>query len=75
MTPEEKAVINAAITWRNDLDYGFTRIVGSPVDTLLHAVNRLTWQCDKCNYDRHTCPGCGTNISHGDGCCAECERL
>lgn len=20
--------------------------------------------CDRCNYDRHTCPGCGDNLTH-----------
>ena len=25
------------------------------------------WEvCDRCNYDRHICPGCGDNLRHDD---------
>ena len=43
MTSEEKAVIQAAIAWRDGLDpIRFMRIVGDPSDVLLNAVNALT---------------------------------
>lgn len=33
-------------------------------------------RCDKCNYDMHTCPGCGTPVRHySSGVCSECEKL
>ena len=28
--------------------------------------------CDRCNYDRHQCPGCGVPLSHFVGACSEC---
>ncbi len=27
---------------------------------------RLFQICDRCNYDRHYCPGCGGSLDHGD---------
>jgi len=75
MTPEEKAVVQAAIAWRNSLDSrSHVRIVDSPEDRLLNATSALVYACDDCNYDRNTCPGCGENIGHGDGCCTECRE-
>lgn len=29
--------------------------------------------CDRCNYDRHRCPGCGTPVRHGTVVCVECN--
>ena len=29
--------------------------------------------CDRCNYDRHDCPGCGIPVPHGKDCCRRCE--
>ena len=28
--------------------------------------------CEACNYDRHTCPGCGEWLYHGKGVCGPC---
>lgn len=30
--------------------------------------------CARCDYDDHTCPGCGEPLRHGVGACAECKR-
>lgn len=30
------------------------------------------WACDRCNYDRHNCPGCGIEVEHGEVACNEC---
>jgi hypothetical protein len=30
--------------------------------------------CDHCNYDRHSCPGCGADLKHGIEMCADCHR-
>lgn len=30
--------------------------------------------CERCNYDRHICPGCGDNLPHGIKVCAVCEE-
>ena len=29
--------------------------------------------CDRCNYDAHLCPGCGTDLSHGVNVCDDCR--
>jgi hypothetical protein len=29
--------------------------------------------CDRCNYDRHNCPGCGITVPHGKDACRACE--
>lgn len=29
--------------------------------------------CDRCNYDRHLCGGCGASLRHGEYTCKECE--
>lgn len=29
--------------------------------------------CERCNYDTHTCPGCGDNLRHGVEVCVDCE--
>jgi hypothetical protein len=35
--------------------------------------NERPWQtCDRCNYDRHICPGCGDNLRHGEEACTDC---
>jgi hypothetical protein len=31
--------------------------------------------CDRCNYDRHNCPGCGENLPHGTEVCDESMKL
>lgn len=30
--------------------------------------------CDRCNYDLHTCPGCGENLPHGIDVCDVCRE-
>lgn len=33
------------------------------------------WKCcDRCNYDVHTCGGCGEPLQHGQSACETCER-
>lgn len=29
--------------------------------------------CDRCNYDLHTCPGCGVPLPHGTEVCVGCD--
>jgi hypothetical protein len=29
--------------------------------------------CDRCNYDKHDCPGCGIGVPHGKDVCRRCE--
>jgi hypothetical protein len=74
MTPEERAVINAAITWRNELGLrGIFSSVG-PDGPLHAAVDALIYSCPQCNTETHICPGCGENVGHGEGACDRCER-
>jgi hypothetical protein len=66
MTPEEKAVIDAAIEWAS----------GAPIlntlSTALHdAVNQLIVSCPQRNAGGHTCPGDGNSISHTATDCGE----
>lgn len=32
----------------------------------------LAYVCERCNYDTHTCLGCGANLSHSVEVCKEC---
>jgi hypothetical protein len=32
-------------------------------------------RCDRCNYDTHTCPGCGGGLQHGVAVCSPCSHL
>jgi hypothetical protein len=66
VTPEEKAVIQAAIK-----AYGSRWVAPGDVGKLREAVSALVYSCNECNYDRHTCPGCGEPIGHGDGDCGK----
>jgi len=69
MTPQERAVINAAIEWR--------RAIPGRRTALTVDLEALIWQlivsCAACNYERHICPGCGANIGHGETACAACS--
>jgi hypothetical protein len=66
----EAAVINAAIDELHNRDLAVPSLA-----PLLAAVQQLVWTCDECNYDRHTCPGCGASVPHmGSGVCAECTE-
>lgn len=29
--------------------------------------------CDRCNFDTHTCPGCGEWLNHGTLVCGRCS--
>lgn len=73
MTRNEKAVIQAAIKWRNQPRN--TPACAIAQYELKAAVDELIWTCDECNYDRHLCPGCGANLQHGDSTCEECAKL
>jgi hypothetical protein len=33
------------------------------------------WCCQRCNYDQHHCPGCGTVGDHKNTICPECAKL
>ena len=33
------------------------------------------WDCNDCNYDLHTCGGCGEYVGHGKYACEECKKL
>lgn len=67
MTPQEKAIVQAAITWRLEIPGNRTR---STV-----ALEQATWElittCSRCNCGGHTCPGDGKSIGHGDTDCGE----
>lgn len=67
MTPEEKAVIQAAIEWR-------TAIPGHDIHQVL-ALQEATWSlitsCPQCNQGGHTCPGDGNSIAHGEADCGQ----
>lgn len=66
MTPEEKAVIQAAIA----LVYG-TPESQSDSALLLAAVDALIFACPQCNQGGHTCPGDGESVAHGETDCGK----
>lgn len=69
MIPEEKAVIEAAIT-----AHQIGREPSVAESTILRqAVHALIFACPECNTDRHTCPGCGDNIGHTETACTVCS--
>lgn len=38
-------------------------------------MSRPAWRdCDRCNYDMHTCPGCGASLAHGIEECDACKE-
>ncbi len=68
MTPEEKAVVQAAIA---------ANPIGRPPTTaqlnvLRDATHRLILTCSQCNTASHACPGCGADVQHGDVACPIC---
>lgn len=71
MTPEERAVIDAAIerwsSWIAD------ETESEDLD-LAGAVQALIFTCPRCNAGGHTCPGCGAGIGHTATAYAQCER-
>lgn len=68
MTPEEKAVIDAAIAERNSLWNLFATGANSP---LIAAIDALIFSCPKCNAGGHVCPGDGNPISHTQSDCGD----
>lgn len=69
MTPEEKAVVQAAIEWRRAIP-GPGRDIKLGLK-LEEKIWELITRCSECNYDRHVCPGDGNPIGHGDTDCGE----
>jgi hypothetical protein len=71
MTPEEKAVIEAAIFNVYGTNSGVSQAERSvALDT---AVRALIYSCPKCNAGGHTCPGDGNPIGHTATDCGEHE--
>lgn len=71
MTPQELAVINTAIRWRQELP-GKSRDIRLTIE-LEQRIWELIASCPQCNADRHLCPGCGTDVGHGETACADCK--
>lgn len=71
MTPQELAVINTAIRWRQELP-GKSRDIRLTIE-LEQRIWELITSCPQCNTDRHLCPGCGTDVGHGETACRGCE--
>jgi hypothetical protein len=69
MTPEEKAVIQAAIEWRRAIP-GRDRDVRQTIE-LESKIWDLIIRCPQCNAGGHQCPGDGNPIGHGDRDCGE----
>jgi hypothetical protein len=54
---------------------------GPQLQPLLRQVNpscprhgKRPWAvCERCNYDTHSCPGCGTGLPHGQEVCHGCS--
>lgn len=71
MTPEEKAVIQKAIEWRQAIP-GRSRDIKLGIE-LEAVIWKLIESCERCNYARHECPGCGAGLEHGDLVCEDCD--
>lgn len=70
MTPEEKAVIQAAIAAH---DIG--RLPSTAQETILRqTVHALIFSCPECNQGGHTCPGDGEPIGHGENNCGQHDQ-
>lgn len=72
MTPEEKAVVEAAIAERNSLWNLFATGENSP---LIAAIDALIYSCPECNAGGHTCPGDGNPIGHTAADCGEHDQI
>lgn len=67
MTPEEKAVVQAAIE-----AHGIGHLPSTAQETILRqAVHALIFSCEECNAGGHTCPGDGDSIAHGESNCGK----
>lgn len=72
MTPEEKAVIEAAITLVTAVRAGLDPV---PLDSELAAVvEALLFTCPQCNEGGHVCPGDGRSIGHTQTDCGDHEE-
>lgn len=78
MTPEEKAVIDAAMEWHYAILANPSAIPLVPMSgpaLALEGISHATWQlvtsCPECNAGGHTCPGDGKSISHTATGCGE----
>lgn len=71
MTPEEKAVVQAAI--RHYHANPLTHVFSLP-GSLGATTQALIYACNECNTDTHRCPGCGEQIEHGDNACQDCGQ-
>lgn len=70
MTPEEKAVIEAA---RAYVDSNFGTHAGAILTATVGRLNAADPPyCPDCDHDTHRCGGCGTNVEHGEGACPGC---
>jgi hypothetical protein len=67
MTPEEKAVVQAAIEAHQ---IGREPSVAQQ-NILRTAVHQLIFNCPECNQGGHTCPGDGNWIAHGESDCGQ----
>ena len=72
MTPEEKAVIKAAVEMRNALT--LDPHVPPGTGQLINAIDALIYSCPQCNAGGHTCLGCGENIAHTETACPNWEQ-
>lgn len=69
MTPQERAVVQAAIAFRHYLaSIADEAHSGAEID-LADAIDALIYSCSDCNRGGHTCPGDGESIGHGDTDC------
>lgn len=79
MTPQEKAVIQAAIRLYHAHEFGRDQLGNALIEAgqgFDEAVRALIYSCNDCNHATHRCPGCGADIEHLDGACQECtERV
>lgn len=71
MTTVQRCAVDAVVSW------GVTGPCVGVLSAKGHCsrvgyhIDRPWAVCDKCNYDTHTCPGCGTPINHGQEECDE----
>jgi len=71
VTPEERAVVQAAIAYRRHLASIADEAGSSEEYDLADAIDTLTTICPECNAGGHICPGDGNPIPHGATDCGE----
>ena len=82
MTPEEAddAAFEAELAAERETLHAAALTPADPdpeptlLDVMAAAVADGTFdpECDRCNYARHLCPGCGTDLHHGLDVCSAC---